>query len=216
MDTRTPNTNTEAQIKDAAMRVFIREGFDGARMQHIADEAGISKAMLHYYFKSKENLFDKVFADCVIDMIPAMEAIATADIPFVDKIKLLVRKSMEQYQQAPELNMFIFRELSQNFERLRSHIEKIHNFRIVIDKMTEAYADAVAKGEVKSFSPHHLLWYINSLVDYLFISRPFFQTFMGLDDEQMNQFLLEHGQQVELFILAALRPDTQETKSSNL
>ena len=54
--------NTEDKIVDAAKKVFIQKGMDGARMQQIADEAGINKALLHYYFRTKNKLFEKVFS----------------------------------------------------------------------------------------------------------------------------------------------------------
>jgi len=54
--------NTEDKIVEAAKKVFIQKGMDGARMQQIADEAGINKALLHYYFRTKNKLFEKIFS----------------------------------------------------------------------------------------------------------------------------------------------------------
>ncbi|HEX2898201.1 MAG TPA: helix-turn-helix domain-containing protein, partial [Bacteroidia bacterium] len=53
--------NTEFRILEAARHIFQQKGFDGARMQEIADTAQINKGLLHYYFKSKDALFHKVF-----------------------------------------------------------------------------------------------------------------------------------------------------------
>ena len=53
-------TPTEGKILVSAKKVFYQKGLKGARMQEIADDAGVNKAMLHYYFRSKEKLFDKV------------------------------------------------------------------------------------------------------------------------------------------------------------
>ena len=61
---------TELQIKEAAKKVFLKRGFGGARMQEIADEAGINKAMLHYYFRSKKKLFEVIFNEAIGEMIP--------------------------------------------------------------------------------------------------------------------------------------------------
>jgi AcrR family transcriptional regulator len=60
---KTLNSSTEEKIYEAARRVFVSKGMDGARMQEIADEAGMNKALLHYYYRSKENLFKAVFKD---------------------------------------------------------------------------------------------------------------------------------------------------------
>ena len=61
---------SEQKILDAAKRVFETKGYTGARMQEIADEAGISKAALHYYFRSKEKLFDRIFEDTISAFLP--------------------------------------------------------------------------------------------------------------------------------------------------
>jgi len=59
------HTDTEKIILEAARQVFIRKGFDGARMQEIADEANINKALLHYYFRSKDKLFMAIFVEVI-------------------------------------------------------------------------------------------------------------------------------------------------------
>ena len=63
---------TEKIIIKAAHEVFIEKGLQGARMQEIADRAGINKALLHYYFRSKDKLFDAVFQDIIKEIIPAV------------------------------------------------------------------------------------------------------------------------------------------------
>ena len=69
--------NTEVKIKEAARIVFIRKGMAGARMQEIADKAGINKAMLHYYYRSKEKLFQTIFKEILDAFIPnILESVA--------------------------------------------------------------------------------------------------------------------------------------------
>ncbi|MGM0377463.1 MAG: TetR/AcrR family transcriptional regulator [Bacteroidota bacterium] len=69
-------SDTEEQILKAARRLFENKGFYGARMQEIADEAGINKSLLHYYFRSKEGLFDQIFLEAFKDFWPSIEEIA--------------------------------------------------------------------------------------------------------------------------------------------
>ena len=64
--------STEQTILQAAKKVFIQKGMEGARMQEIADEAGINKALLHYYFRSKDKLFEAIFQDAILKFIPDM------------------------------------------------------------------------------------------------------------------------------------------------
>ena len=83
--------NTEQKIHEAAKTVFIRKGLEGARMQEIADEAGINKALLHYYFRTKDKLFEAVFADAFYKMVPNIIGSLKSDIPlFVTTFSLAV------------------------------------------------------------------------------------------------------------------------------
>ena len=78
---------TEQNILNAAEKVFISTGYDGARMQAIANEANINKAMLHYYFKSKDMLFEKVFDEKAKCFFPQILEIAEGELDFIEKIE---------------------------------------------------------------------------------------------------------------------------------
>src|SRR6185437_7301913 len=77
----------EEKILDAAKKVFVTKGMAGARMQDIADEAGINKALLHYYFRSKEKLFEMIFAEAAEKLFPKINAIFESDVPLFEKIE---------------------------------------------------------------------------------------------------------------------------------
>ena len=82
---------TEKKILLAAKKVFHEKGFDGARMQEIADVAGINKSLLHYYFRSKENLFNSVFQEALQGIFSRMFSIAGEKVPLEEKIHLIFR-----------------------------------------------------------------------------------------------------------------------------
>ena len=87
----TSSENTEAQILKAAREVFIAKGLDGARMQEIADHAGINKALLHYYFRTKEKLFEAVFREVASNLFPAMKQVLSAELGIKEKITFFVK-----------------------------------------------------------------------------------------------------------------------------
>ena len=76
MTSDTDNT-TEQKILEAAQEVFHEKGYDGARMQEIADKASINKGLLHYYFKTKDSLFEAIFSIAFRQMIAQIQAIIT-------------------------------------------------------------------------------------------------------------------------------------------
>ena len=78
--------STEKTILEAAKKVFLDKGFDGARMQEIADEAGINKALLHYYFRSKDKLFDAIFEEAFKQFLPNISDIMVSDISIEEKV----------------------------------------------------------------------------------------------------------------------------------
>lgn len=102
---------TEGLIFDAALQVFQRKGLAGARMQEIADEAGINKSMLHYYFRSKELLFKEVFLLSFKQFIASVVPVLNQEIPWEEKIPLLVEHYILSIQKNPDLPIFIINEL---------------------------------------------------------------------------------------------------------
>jgi AcrR family transcriptional regulator len=82
--------STEVKILDAARQVFLEKGFEGARMQEIADNADINKAMLHYYFRKKDKLFEKVFDEAFMKFIPQVGEIMLSDEDLIIKIKYFI------------------------------------------------------------------------------------------------------------------------------
>src|ERR1051325_9238915 len=81
------DNNTQDKILEAARKVFVMKGMYGARMQDIADEAGINKALLHYYFKNKEKLFEQIFMEAAGKLFPRINAIFVSDEPLFTKIE---------------------------------------------------------------------------------------------------------------------------------
>src|SRR6185369_14703328 len=84
------NDGTEQRILDAAHAVFIRRGTAGARMQEIAEEAGVNKALLHYYFRSKDKLAEAVFVRAGRRLFPPVIAALMSDLPLEEKVRRVV------------------------------------------------------------------------------------------------------------------------------
>jgi len=103
--------DTVSRILEAARKVFLEKGMAGARMQQIADEAGINKALLHYYFRSKEQLFRQVFEEALADMLPKVHAAVLQPMRVQDKLKTFVRVYFEQVRAHPVVPLFVLHEL---------------------------------------------------------------------------------------------------------
>ena len=102
----------EQRILDAAKKVFMHKGLSGARMQDIADEAGINKAMLHYYFRSKDQLFEMIFKEAASSLFPKVIAIVAEDISLFDKIRKFTREYLDIVIENPYLPLFVLNEIN--------------------------------------------------------------------------------------------------------
>lgn len=110
--------DTEARILDAARRVFERRGVAAARTQEIADEAGVNKALLHYYFRSKEKLADAVFVRAAGALFAHILATLLSNRPLRDKVQAVVTAQTEAAAANPYLPGFILCELRADPTRL--------------------------------------------------------------------------------------------------
>ncbi|MCB0436733.1 MAG: TetR/AcrR family transcriptional regulator, partial [Mangrovimonas sp.] len=112
--TKETDQTIEAKILNAAESVFQRKGMDGARMQEIANEAGINKALLHYYFRSKQLLFEAVFKKAFSLLAPQLNKILNDDSSVEDKIKNFSFNYISFISEHPYLPNFIISELNRN------------------------------------------------------------------------------------------------------
>src|SRR5690606_40702738 len=106
--------STEEKIFEAAFKVFQSKGFTGARMQEIADEAGINKAMLHYFFRSKEKLFEAVFMKAFGKLAPQINEIFNSDDDLFEKIRKFTASYITFVIEYPFLPQFIIQEMNNN------------------------------------------------------------------------------------------------------
>src|SRR5438045_8715238 len=96
-----PDGDTETRILDAAHAVFLRAGTAGARMQGIADEAGVNKALLHYYFRNKERLAGAVFERVARGLFARIGEVAISDLDLEEKIRLMIAVYLDQFARTP-------------------------------------------------------------------------------------------------------------------
>src|SRR6478672_1184281 len=103
---------TEEKILTAARQVFLSRGMDGARMQDIADEAGINKALLHYYFRSKDQLFERIFLEVANSFLPRVFAVLDSDATLFEKIEQFCKEYISQVITTPYVPIFILNEIN--------------------------------------------------------------------------------------------------------
>jgi AcrR family transcriptional regulator len=116
---------TEEKIFESATEVFIEKGMDGARMQDIADHAGINKSLLHYYYRTKDHLFNAVFEMIAGQMFKKFAPVFDENLSLEDKIRFFFREHIAFLQRNPGLPSFLLNELNRNPERIKKLIQNI-------------------------------------------------------------------------------------------
>ncbi len=199
--------NTEKQILEAAYHEFLEKGFEGTRMQSIANRAGINKALLHYYYRSKENLFNAVVNEVTKALPLAIHNILNSGDDFFKKIEIIVESYIDFISKNPQLPRFIINEITRNPELIASAIANhsgIKEMRI-IEQLANIINQEVNKGTIKPIKPHQFIINLLSLCVFPFVAKPLIQ-FILLDDEaSFNELILERKKQVSKFIIDAIK-----------
>jgi len=194
--------NTEEKILNAAQTVFTRKGMDGARMQEIADEAGINKALLHYYFRSKQKLFESIFSVVFSKAFPNIQQFLTSDIPVEEKMGRFIEKYIDLLLKNPYLPSFILKEINRDSEFLAKVIKKQGANPGDIFKVFEKEMDA---GTIKRMDPRELMINVISLSVFPFAAKPLMQImFFENDKKAYREFLKQRKVTVKRFVLDSI------------
>ncbi|MGE0770428.1 MAG: TetR/AcrR family transcriptional regulator [Cyclobacteriaceae bacterium] len=182
--------DTENLILDAAMKVFTRKGFAGARTEDIAKEAGINRALLHYYFRDKQTMFDIIFETRFKEFFAGIGKILNSDQPLFEKIRAMIDHEINTLSQHPDLPRFVITEVASQPERLIQYGQKMGiNPRLILSGFT-TQVDAEAKaGRIKPIDSRQLLMNIMSLCIYPFIARHVIKTMMQLDESRFADMM---------------------------
>lgn len=182
------HSETEVLILDAARKVFLENGFDGTSMQMIASESGINKALLHYYFRSKDRLFEAVFVEAFAHMIPNLMKVFTSDVDFPDKIKGFVNTYIGALLEYPQIPLFILHELHRNPGRI---IELIKSTGLNPDLFIALMQKEIKAGNIREIDPRQLIVNLLALCIFPFAARPMIQGFIFKNDAKAYQEFLE-------------------------
>lgn len=196
--------STEEQILVAAKKIFVTKGMVGARMQDIADEAGINKALLHYYFKNKERLFDVIFQAAAGKLFPKLNAIFESEKPLFEKIEQFCTEYIDVVIENPYLPLFVLNEINRDPERFLTKVWTKQN-RPTPEKFLAQIEKDMKKGIIKRISPLHLLMNLISMTVFPFMAKPMFQNQFQLDELQYRSIMEQRKIEIPKFIIESIR-----------
>jgi AcrR family transcriptional regulator len=186
-------TNTEQLILETAEKLFLERGYTGVSCMEIAKEAGVNHALLHYYFRTKEKLFNQIFEQKATQLLGFFAEAFDRDLPFFEKVKIGIEMHFDFLVQQPELPLFVLREVVQNKERKEQIIQKAFPVGQRIYKIiTPAIEEEVKKGVIRPVKAIDLLLNIASLNVFAFVAvQVFFDIKSDGKSAAIRQFLAQ-------------------------
>ncbi len=203
MAKKNKNQDTEGQILSAAKNVFQKKGMDGARMQEIADEAGINKAMLHYYYRSKQLLFEAVFSNAFSLLAPQLNKILNDDSSIEEKVKNFTHNYISFISKHPYLPNFIIQELNRNpkfFEKIQQNTAFP-----TLEKFNNQVKSEVEQGILKPIDGEQLFINIISLNIFPFVATPLIKGLLKIDDKGFKQLMEKRKNALSEFIINSIK-----------
>lgn len=181
-----PFQKTEEKIKEAAKKVFLEKGFDGATSRDIAEAAGINIALTNYYFRSKEKLFMNIFEDMLQLFFEGTVNILNKPMSLREKIVALIEHDFELMKKNPNLVIFIMNEVHRNPERIAKAIGLIKQIHHSLFK--QQVEEAINKGEMRPVDAMNLMTMIVSCIQFLFVSKPLHMQVWQMKEVDFEQF----------------------------
>jgi AcrR family transcriptional regulator len=206
---QTPDDGTEQRIFDAADRVFAKRGTDGARMQEIAEEAGVNKALLHYYYRTKDALAEAVFRRTAGRIFPSIVDIFSSDAELEEKIERVVNVYLDQLTKRPYIPGYLISEITHHPDRLPKIFAAVAGNQIKRRVLTKLKADIDARvqaGTLVPIEPEQFIANIVSLCIFPFAARPMISVVLGLDAKGFERFIETRRRELPRFIARGLRP----------
>ena len=200
----TKDQSTEQKILQAAKEVFQEQGMAGARMQDIADRAGINKALLHYYFRNKEKLFEVIFAEAATKFVPKVSILFASDLELFEKIRQFTSSYIDIMLENPYLPIFVLSEMNKNDSA--DFIEKFWPGKgLAVGKFVNQVNEEIALGNIKPISPIQLVINLVSMCIFPFAARPMVRMVWGVSDAQFLQLMEERKTFVANFVIDSIR-----------
>lgn len=200
--------NTEQKILHAAREVFQKKGMTGARMQEIADKAEINKALLHYYYRTKEKLFEKVFEAAFSLFIPKVKGVMVSDKPIIEKVTFFIDGYLDLLTKHPYVPGFVISEINRNPNILiKLFKEKLQLEREnVVENLNAQIQQEVEKGILRPITAQNLMINVVSLCIFPIVGKPVLKGILFNNNEkEYKAFLKQRKEFVKEFVINSIK-----------
>jgi AcrR family transcriptional regulator len=195
--------STEEKIKAAAKKLFTQKGFAATRTRDIAEEAGINLALLNYYFRSKQKLYDIIMMENFRQFIQGISVnVYDEKTSIQEKIEKIVIAYIDFLTLNPHLPLFILNEIKGNPSRIAAQVnEDVSPMRSHLLKQLE---EAGKAGKITPIDPFHFMANLVGMTIFPFVGKPILQRVTNVNDEQFSAYMQERKRLVPIWLKAIL------------
>jgi AcrR family transcriptional regulator len=193
------DSSTEEKIKNAARIIFHKKGFAATRTRDIAEEAGINLALLNYYFRSKEKLFDIIMLESMQNFLNSMAALFNAEQnTFDEKVESFVSNYLDFLTEQPDLPLFVLSELRSNPSGFISKIDIKQ--MLMKSHFIKQFQEEVKKGKIAPMHPLHFLMNMVGMILFPFIGRPMLSHLGDLKEQDFMELMQQRKKLIPQWI----------------
>ena len=199
------NTSTEEKIKEAARRVFTQKGYAATRTRDIAEESGLNLALINYYFRSKEKLFDIIIVEHLQLFIHSvMEIVNDPKTTLQQKMETLISHYIDMLIENPYIPIFVLNEINANPEKLIEKLgfEKMQRENLYIIKQ---WKEMAAAKKTPAINPIHIVVTVLSMTIFPFIASPLLRNRTGMSLGEFNKLMEERKKMIPVWINAMIK-----------
>jgi len=164
------NNNLEQKIIETAQQLFIEKGFVETSMSDIAHAVGINRPVLHYYFRTKDKMFQAVFSNIVASIIPTIQDILMRDVPFIERMELILDEYFNRFTENPYVVKFIFGEIQRDVNHLIDTAKEL-GFDNYLHTLQKYLSNEMQNGTLKPVPMHFVFFTFYGLLTYPFLSK---------------------------------------------
>ncbi len=194
--------STEEHIKTVAQKLFMEKGFAGTTIRDIATEAETNVALVNYYFRSKDRLFEQIIKESLTKFFSVVTEFFNKDIPLKEKIEWQIEKEFEFLEKNPDLPLFITNELKMN----DLSIFDLKNLKSTLQAslFTKQVETAVANAEIEPITANELMTFVLSNIHYVFMSKELIKNINDYDEAGYKAYIQRHKKRVKAFIINSI------------
>jgi AcrR family transcriptional regulator len=203
---------TQKLIKEKAKALFFQKGLLNATTQEIADEAGVNRALIHYYFRSREQMLDILLNETIQEKKDRVRSTLSSDLPFREKIAHYISAIVDYGLTYPYLENFIISETAKHPDKLKDICSKD---RVKSSDMIREQLEAeIRKKKIAPISAEHFMVNLAAMCNYPLLAKSVIQTVHGMTDTAYRKFLHERKQVIYMTIFNEEMPELTNTKKN--